>query len=61
MSVQRGDGPTLYRAMPFVVGIYEFQVNALSEGLLHDLADYWSTVEERPRPETIPTPHRSGE
>ena len=35
MSVQRGDGPTLYRAMPFVVGIYEFQVNALSEGLLH--------------------------
>ena len=54
MSVQRGDGPTLYRAMPFVVGIYEFQVNALSEGLRHDLADYWSTVEERPRPETIP-------
>jgi len=53
-SIQPEDGPVLYQAVPFVVGIYEFQVNNLSEGLLQDLADYWSTREQRPRPQTIP-------
>ena len=53
-SIQPEDGLALYQAMPFVVGIYEFQVNNLSEGLLQDLADYWSTRKQRPRPQTIP-------
>ncbi len=53
-SIQPEDGPVLYQAVPFVVGIYEFQVNNLSEGLLQDLADYWSTRKQRPRPQTIP-------
>jgi Na+-translocating ferredoxin:NAD+ oxidoreductase RNF subunit RnfB len=39
--------------VPFVVGIYEFQVNRLSEGLLGDLADYWSTQVERSQVQTI--------
>jgi ferredoxin len=54
LSVQPEDGPTLYQAAPFIVGIYEFQVNNLNEGLLHDLADYWRTAKPRPRPQTIP-------
>ena len=53
-SVQPEDGPALYQAAPFVVGIYEFQVNRLSEGFLQDLDDYWDTSESRPRPKTIP-------
>jgi Fe-S-cluster-containing hydrogenase component 2 len=52
-SVRAEDGPVVYQAVPFVIGIYEFQVNNLSEGLLQDLADYWSTREPTPRPETI--------
>jgi electron transport complex protein RnfB len=52
-AVQSADGPTLYQAVPFVVGIYEFQVNNLSEGLLQDVAEYWRTQEQRPRPQTI--------
>jgi NAD-dependent dihydropyrimidine dehydrogenase PreA subunit len=53
-STQPEDGPSLYQAVPFVVGIYEFQVNNLSEGLLQDLSDYWSTMRSRSRPQTIP-------
>ena len=53
-SIQPEDGPTLYQAVPFFIGIYEFQVNNLSEGLLQDLDDYWSTRVERPRAQTIP-------
>jgi electron transport complex protein RnfB len=53
-SVEPEDGPALYQAVPFVIGIYEFQVNDLSEGLLQDLADYWSTQTERPPAQTIP-------
>jgi electron transport complex protein RnfB len=53
-SAQPEDGPTLYQAVPFVIGIYEFQVNNLSEDLLQDLDDYWSTTVQRPRAQTIP-------
>jgi len=45
--------PVLYQAVPFVVGIYEFQVNNMNEGLLQDLDDYWSTMKPRQRPKTI--------
>jgi Pyruvate/2-oxoacid:ferredoxin oxidoreductase delta subunit len=53
-SIQPKDGPSLYQAVPFVVGIYEFQVSSLSEEFLNELSDYWSTRTERPRPQTIP-------
>jgi NAD-dependent dihydropyrimidine dehydrogenase PreA subunit len=48
------DGPTLYQAVPFVIGIYEFQVNRLSQDLLQALGEYWSTAVDRPRRQTIP-------
>jgi Na+-translocating ferredoxin:NAD+ oxidoreductase subunit B len=48
------DGPILYQAVPFVVGIYEFQVNSLSQELIQALGDYWSTAVDRPRRQTIP-------
>jgi len=52
-STQAEDGSVLYQAAPFVVGIYEFQVNNLSEELLRDLEAYWSTIRPRTRPKTI--------
>ena len=53
-SVRDEDGTMLYQAAPFVVGIYEFQVNRLSEGFLRDLEDFWSTSKPRSEPRTIP-------
>ena len=53
-SIQPQDGPGRYQAAPFIVGIYEFQVNDLNPGLRRALADYWATQEERPGPATIP-------
>jgi Pyruvate/2-oxoacid:ferredoxin oxidoreductase delta subunit len=53
-SVHPEEGPKLYQAVPFVVGIYEFQINNLSDGLLQDLDEYWSTMKPKPRPKTIP-------
>jgi electron transport complex protein RnfB len=46
-SVQKPDSPTLYQAAPWVIGIYEFQVNNLNEELLEALNDYWRTNEPR--------------
>ncbi len=37
-------GPTLYQAVPFVVGIWEFQVNNLSSGLIRNLAVYYGSA-----------------
>ena len=34
LSLEPDDGPALYQTVPWVVGIYEFQVNNLSQGLL---------------------------
>jgi Na+-translocating ferredoxin:NAD+ oxidoreductase subunit B len=51
---QSDQGDTRYQALPFVVGIYEFQVNNLTEDLLRLLGEYWSTIRPRPRPQTIP-------
>ena len=52
-SAEAEGGKALYQAAPFVIGIYEFQVNRLSDGFLQDLNDYWSTVKEREEPRTI--------
>jgi Pyruvate/2-oxoacid:ferredoxin oxidoreductase delta subunit len=53
-SIHPEDGPALYHAVPFFQGIFEFQVNNLSEGLLQDVADYRSTRKQRPSPPIIP-------
>jgi len=53
-SVHPDESYTLYHAVPWIVGIYEYQVNNLGEALLQDLGDYWSTRKQRPRPPTIP-------
>lgn len=49
-STQPKDGATLYQAVPWVIGIYEFQVNNLNEDLMEALNDYWSTTESREKP-----------
>lgn len=48
------DGPTCYQAAPWVIGIWEFQVDRLSQELLHDAGEYWSTQQPRPPVQTIP-------
>jgi hypothetical protein len=52
-SIHPDDSPALYQAVPFVIGIYEFQVNRLTEGLLQDLDEFWSTQKQRPQAQTI--------
>ncbi|MGD0804033.1 MAG: 4Fe-4S binding protein [Candidatus Bathyarchaeia archaeon] len=47
------DDQTKYQAAPFVIGIYEFQVNRLTDGFLKDLGNYWSTQEQRDEPKSI--------
>lgn len=41
-AVYQADGPTLYQAAPWVVGICEFQVSNLSPAYFRASADYWS-------------------
>jgi len=48
------NGTWLYQAAPLVVGVYEYQVNNLTIDLLDAFDDYWSTMEDRAQPETIP-------
>ncbi|MBN1583118.1 MAG: 4Fe-4S binding protein [Anaerolineae bacterium] len=52
-SICPEDGPVRYQAVPWVIGIYEFQVNNLSEELLDDVSAYWQTQIARSRPQTI--------
>jgi NAD-dependent dihydropyrimidine dehydrogenase PreA subunit len=52
-STQKG-GNTLYQAVPWVIGIYEFQVNRLDADLIQALDKYWESIEPRIRPRTIP-------
>jgi ferredoxin len=47
-------GPTRYQAAPWVIGIYEFQVNNLTDELRQAIDAYWSTQEPRPPVQTIP-------
>jgi formate hydrogenlyase subunit 6/NADH:ubiquinone oxidoreductase subunit I len=53
-AVYPSAGPVLYQAVPFVVGIYEFQVNRLSSELRQDLDAYWRSQKPRQRNRTIP-------
>ena len=53
-SMQQDDGLALYQAVPFVIGIFEFQVNNLNKGLLRDLAYYWRARKKMMQTEVIP-------
>jgi len=53
-SMQQKDSPALYQAVPFVIGIYGFQVNNLSKGLIRDLAYYWRARKKMSNTEVIP-------
>jgi electron transport complex protein RnfB len=50
LSFQSAEGALLYQAAPFVVGIYEFQVNRMNQGFLQDLEDYFATHQPRSQP-----------
>lgn len=52
-STQKG-GTTLYQAVPWIIGIYEFQVNRLDDEVIQALDNYWESIEPRTRPRTIP-------
>ena len=54
LSVYPQDGPTLYQAAPWIIGIYEFQVNNLTEEVRRALEDYWSTRVPRLSARTLP-------
>ena len=41
--LRRPDGPA-YHIVPFIVGIYEFQVNALNGEILKDVSQYYLSV-----------------
>lgn len=53
-SIQQENNPTLYQAVPFVIGIFEFQVNNLNKGLLRDLAYYWRARDRTAKAESMP-------
>lgn len=54
MSTLEEGAPAGYRALPWVVGIYELQVNNLTETLRLDLSAYYSTQKRRHSAQTIP-------
>ena len=53
-SIRSEERAALYQAVPFVIGIFEFQVNNLSKGLLRDLAYYWRARKTMANTEVIP-------
>ena len=50
-SIEAKGRPVLYQAVPWVVGIYEFQVNKLDKEFVEDLTEYVSTRRKDPRPQ----------
>jgi Na+-translocating ferredoxin:NAD+ oxidoreductase subunit B len=54
MSKVEEGAPNLFWAVPFVVGIYELQVNNLTPELRRNLDAHWSTQKPRPSVPTIP-------
>ena len=53
-SIEQRNSETLYQAAPFVIGIYEFQVNRLNKGLLRDLAYHWRAMDEQINKTSVP-------
>jgi NAD-dependent dihydropyrimidine dehydrogenase PreA subunit len=54
LSFKSDDGKILYQAAPWVIGIYEFQVNRLDNQSRKNFDDYYSSRVKRTGPETIP-------
>ena len=48
------EGRMFYQAAPWVIGIYEFQVNRLDDEFLENMYDYYKQRIDVPRSETIP-------
>lgn len=48
------DGDMKYQAAPWVIGIYEFQVNRLSDDFLEGMNEYYTQTIRVERPRTIP-------
>ena len=42
LTIYQDDGSTLYQAAPWIVGIYEFQINNMTPALLQAMADYYA-------------------
>jgi NAD-dependent dihydropyrimidine dehydrogenase PreA subunit len=59
-SMRPPDGPPQYQAQQFAVGVWEFQVNRLSEDLVEDFEEYLPTLwrdevwQEAPQIRTVP-------
>ena len=53
-SIEPEGGPVLYQAAPWIIGIYEFQVNNLDEGLVKDVNEYIRTRSKVSRPQPMP-------
>lgn len=53
-SVEPEDSPALYQAVPWVVGIYEFQVKKLDRDFIEDMDDYESNIRPNSVTESIP-------
>lgn len=49
-SARSEQGVMQYQAVPWVVGIYEFQINRLDGALLRDIGDYWRDRKSHERP-----------
>jgi len=53
-SIESEGAPALYQAVPWIVGIYEFQVNNLDKGFIQDVNEYIRTRSKISRPQPIP-------
>jgi len=53
-SIEPENGPALYQAVPWIIGIYEFQVNKMDEGFVQDVNEYIRTRKQVSRPQPIP-------
>ncbi len=53
-SIETEGAPALYQAVPWVVGIYEFQVNNPDESFFRDVNEYVRTRSKVSRPQPIP-------
>ena len=49
-SAQSEQGVLVYQAVPWVIGIYEFQIGRLDEALLQDISRYWRDRKPLTRP-----------
>jgi NAD-dependent dihydropyrimidine dehydrogenase PreA subunit len=53
-SVEAEGSSALYQAVPWIIGIYEFQVNKLDKEFVADLNEYRNTMRKDPRPQPLP-------